>query len=166
MQVYQGESRLVRDNILLGVLQVPLPRRSRYENAVNVRFTSDVNGLLEVEAGMQQGGAVQRLVIQGGGTQMTAADIQRRLAELAQLKIHPRELAVNRALLAQAERIYQMTRGNDRHLLANEIVLFEQTLETQEERAVARGSERLRRVVDYLERASVFAPEFDSEGGQ
>ncbi|MFP3733193.1 molecular chaperone HscC, partial [Bacillus sp. SIMBA_006] len=78
-----------------------------YENAVNVRFTYDVNGLLEVEAGMQQGGAVQRLVIQGGGKQMTAADIQRRLAELAQLKIHPRELAANRALLAQAERIYQ-----------------------------------------------------------
>ncbi|MFP3830428.1 Hsp70 family protein, partial [Pseudomonas sp. SIMBA_021] len=51
VQVYQGESRLVRDNILLGVLQVPLPRRSRYENAVNVRFTYDVNGLLEVEAG-------------------------------------------------------------------------------------------------------------------
>ena len=166
VQIYQGESRLVRDNILLGVLHVPLPRQSRYESAVNVRFTYDVNGLLEVEAAMHRGGAVQRLVIQGGGTQMSAADIERRLVELAQLKIHPRELAVNRALLAQAERIYQMTRGNDRDLLANKIVLFEQTLETQEERSVTRGSERLRRVVDYLERAAVFAPEFDSEDGQ
>ena len=166
LEIYQGESRLVRDNILLGTLRVPLPRRPREECAFDVRFTYDVNGLLEVEAMLQSGGATRRTVIQGGGARMSDADIQRRLAELAQLKIHPREHAVNRVLLlAQAERVYQMTRGGDREALAGEILLFEQALATQEERAVARGRERLRRVVDILERAAVFAPGFDPSDG-
>lgn len=166
LEIYQGESRLVRDNILLGTLRVPLPRRPREECAFDVRFTYDVNGLLEVEAMLQSGGATRRTVIQGGGARMSDADIQRRLAELAQLKIHPREHAVNRVLLAQAERVYQMTRGGDREALAGEILLFEQALATQEERAVARGRERLRRVVDILERAAVFAPGFDPSDGE
>ena len=62
VQIYQGESRLVRDNILLGVLHVPLPRQSRYESAVNVRFTYDavsythlsntiIDGVARVDAG-------------------------------------------------------------------------------------------------------------------
>jgi len=161
LHIYQGESRLVRDNILLGTLNMSLPRLSRLESAINVRFTYDVNGLLEVEAALARGGAAQRLVIQGGGAQMSDADIQRRLGELAELKIHPRELAVNRALVARAERVYQVLRGDDRELLAHEIVLFEQALETQEERLAVRAAERLRRVVDVLERAAVFAPGFD-----
>lgn len=166
LEIYQGESRLVRDNILLGTLRVPLPRRPREECAFDVRFTYDVNGLLEVEAMLQSGGARRRTVIQGGGARMSDADIQRRLEELAQLKIHPREHAVNRVLLAQAERIYQMTRGSDREALAGEILLFERALATQEEREVARGRERLRRVVDILERAAVFAPGFDPSAGE
>lgn len=166
LQIYQGESRLVRDNILLGILRVPLPRLARAESAVDVRFTYDVNGLLEVEAVLQRGGPAHRIVIQGGGKQMSDADIRRRLAELSELKIHPREHAVNRALLAQAERIYQMSRGSDREGLAGEILLFEQALASQEERAVVRGRDRLRRVVDMLERAAVFAPGFDPAGGE
>ncbi|MEN4921820.1 molecular chaperone HscC [Achromobacter spanius] len=166
LQIYQGESRLVRDNILLGTLRVPMPRRSRAESAFDVRFTYDVNGLLEVEAVLQRGGPAQRTVIQGGGAQMSDADIQRRLAELAELKIHPREQAVNRVLLARAERVYQMMRGGDRELLAGEIALFERALATQEERTVARGREQLRRVVDILERAAVFAPGFEPADGE
>ncbi|KRC85678.1 2-alkenal reductase [Achromobacter sp. Root83] len=166
LQIYQGESRLVRDNILLGTLRVPLPRGARAESAFDVRFTYDVNGLLEVEAVLQRGGPAQRTVIQGGGAQMSDADIQRRLAELAELKIHPREHAVNRLLLAQAERVYQMTRGGDREILAGEILLFERALATQEERTVARGREQLRRVVDILERAAVFAPGFEPADGE
>ncbi|MNR12792.1 Chaperone protein HscC [compost metagenome] len=143
-----------------------MPRRSRAESAFDVRFTYDVNGLLEVEAVLQRGGPAQRTVIQGGGAQMSDADIQRRLTELAQLKIHPREQAVNRVLLAQAERVYQMMRGGDRELLAGEIALFERALATQEERTVARGREQLRRVVDILERAAVFAPGFEPADGE
>lgn len=161
LEIYQGESRLVRDNIRLGALNLPLPRLSRQECAIDVRFTYDVNGLLEVQASLQRGGPVQSVVIQGGGTQMSEAQVRKRLAELAELKIHPREHAANRALLAKAERVYQLLRGEQRQGLADEILLFEQVLEQQDERLVPDARDRLRQVVDHLERASVFDQAFD-----
>ncbi|WP_349291675.1 molecular chaperone HscC [Achromobacter sp. Marseille-Q0513] len=39
LNIYQGESRLVRDNILLGTLKMPLSRRPRAESSFQVRFT-------------------------------------------------------------------------------------------------------------------------------
>ncbi len=50
LHVYQGEARLVTENIQLGTLKVPLPDLPRAQCAVDVRFTYDVNGLLQVEA--------------------------------------------------------------------------------------------------------------------
>ena len=54
LQVYQGESRMVRDNVHLGNLEVPLPPGPIQESVVEVRFTYDVNGLLQVEATVQK----------------------------------------------------------------------------------------------------------------
>ena len=50
LQVYQGEARMARDNIALGSLKVPLPQGNEQERSIDVRFTYDVNGLLQVEA--------------------------------------------------------------------------------------------------------------------
>ncbi|MDB5848317.1 MAG: molecular chaperone HscC, partial [Rhodoferax sp.] len=47
LQIYQGEARMVQDNIFLGSLQVPLPAGPGGDGSVEVRFTYDVNGLLQ-----------------------------------------------------------------------------------------------------------------------
>lgn len=161
LNIYQGESRLVRDNILLGTLKMPLSRRPRAESSFQVRFTYDVNGLLEVEAGMPGSSQRQRIVIQNADKQMSDAEVRRRLEELASLKIHPREQTANRTLLARAERVYQVLRGDERHHLANEILLFEQVLEQQDARLIPPARARLMQEIDALERYSVFDRAYD-----
>lgn len=161
LNIYQGESRLVRDNILLGTLKMPLSRRPRAESSFQVRFTYDVNGLLEVEAGMPGSSQRQRIVIQSADRHMSDAEVQRRLEELASLKIHPREQTANRTLLARAERVYQVLRGDERHHLANEILLFEQVLEQQDARLIPPARARLTQEIDALERYSVFDRAYD-----
>ncbi|MFG0232402.1 Hsp70 family protein [Achromobacter sp. 413638] len=161
LNIYQGESRLVRDNILLGTLKMPLSRRPRAESSFQVRFTYDVNGLLEVEAGMPGSRQRQRIVIQNADKQMSDAEVRRRLEELASLKIHPREQTANRTLLARAERVYQVLRGDERHHLANEILLFEQVLEQQDARLIPPARARLMQEIDALERYSVFDRAYD-----
>ena len=161
LQIYQGESRLVHDNIHLGTLNIPLPSKKREEGGLDVRFTYDVNGLLEIEATTHLDQAQHRMVIDSRHSSMTDADIQRRLAELAELKIHPREKAENRALLASAERLYQMTRGDSRDLIANEIALFEGALRTQDERTLKHARSRLRGLIRHMDSGSVFDPSFD-----
>jgi molecular chaperone HscC len=161
LNIYQGESRLVRDNILLGTLKMPLSRRPRAESSFQVRFTYDVNGLLEVEAGMPGSSQRQRIVIQNADRHMSDAEVRRRLEELASLKIHPREQTANRTLLARAERVYQVLRGDERHHLANEILLFEQVIEQQNARLIPPARARLTQEIDALERYSVFDRAYD-----
>ncbi len=161
LNIYQGESRLVRDNILLGTLKMPLSRRPRAESSFQVRFTYDVNGLLEVEAGMPGSSQRQRIVIQNADRHMSDAEVRRRLEELASLKIHPREQTANRTLLARAERVYQVLRGDERQHLANEILLFEQVIEQQNARLIPPARARLTQEIDALERYSVFDRAYD-----
>jgi len=160
LEVYQGEARLVRDNIKLGELEVPLPGVLNGDTGVEVRFTYDVNGLLEVEATVRATRDVHRLVIQGNSGVLSELEIASRLAALADLKIHPREKAENRALMAQSERLYQQLRGEARDQLGDEISRFEQALEKQEDRDIRAARERLRKAIGFFEHDSFFDPDF------
>jgi len=159
-EIFQGEARLVRDNIKLGTLNVPLPRLPREQSAVEVRFTYDVNGLLEAEATVRATKEVYRVVITGNAGVLSDLEIAARLAALAELKIHPREKTENRTLVAQAERVFQQLRGDMRERLGDEISQFELTLEKQDERLIRAARERLRKAVGFFERDTHFDPDF------
>ena len=160
--VYQGEARYVQDNIKLGELRVNLPPAPRADGACDVRFTYDVNGLLEVETRIQKTGETQRLVIQSSIEGLSEAEIEERLRDLAQLKIHPRDKLENRTLLAQAERRFQQLLGGMRDRLGAEMMRFEAALEAQNERACQAARTRLRQVLEALDRDNYFVPEFDN----
>jgi molecular chaperone HscC len=162
LQIYQGEARLVRDNILLGSLEVPPVRAPGIDPAVDVRFTYDVNGLLEVEATAHGSTEVKRIVIAGNTGVLSEAEIAARLAVLAELKIHPRDKAENRALMAQAERVFQQLRAEGRARLGEEIGRFEQALASQDERSVRAARERLVKAVALFEHGGFLHPEFES----
>jgi len=49
VNIYQGESFNIEENLKLGVLEVPIPINKTHHEKVNIRFTYDINGLLEVE---------------------------------------------------------------------------------------------------------------------
>jgi len=155
LQIYQGEARLVRDNIHLGTLKVPLPRGPIHESAVDVRFTYDVNGLLQVEATVGKTGHTASLLIEGNPGLLSEPEIASLLASLAELKIHPRDRLENRTLMARAERLYEQYRGDDRQRLGMEILKFEQLLATQDPRAIAPGRREFEALIDHLDRHSV-----------
>ncbi|MGM9487564.1 molecular chaperone HscC [Ideonella sp. YS5] len=152
LQIYQGEARMVRDNIHLGTLSIALPRLPISECAVDVRFTYDVNGLLEVEAMVQKTQARETLVIEGNPGLLTEAQIAEKLQSLAELKIHPRDRMDNRTQLARAERLYEQCRGEQREWLGAQILRFERLLATQDDRAIAPGRREFESMLDQLER--------------
>ena len=154
IDIYQGEARMVADNIKLGQLTVALPSGSRDENSVDVRFTYDVNGLLQVEATLVRTGKVASLLIEGNPGVLAEDEIKARFAALSELKIHPRERIENRTLLARGERLYQLLRGRLREQMGDELLRFEQALETQDRRIAASAADVLRAVLDQVERQS------------
>jgi len=159
--VYQGEARFVKDNIKLGELRMDLPRLPIRESAFDVRFTYDVNGLLEVDARLQKTGESRRLVIQNTGETLSPEEIELRLAALADLKIHPRDKQENRALLAWAERLFEQMLGNQREQLGMEIMRFETILKSQDEQVCLKARVRLQRALEAFESGQWFAPDFE-----
>ena len=136
IQVFQGEARMVKDNIALGTLKIPLPRAPKDECGVDIRFTYDANGLLQVEGTLLKSGQTKALVISGNPGMLSEEEVAQRLASLAELKIHPRDKIENRTLLARAERLYQQLRGPVREQLGENIMRFERTLEQQDPRRI------------------------------
>ncbi len=136
IEVYQGESRLVKDNIRLGVLKVKLPRRQAGQVEIEIRYTYDVNGLLECEVKVPETGRLERIVIEENPGVLSPEQIAKRLAELAGLKVHPRENLENRALLARGERLFQQHLGAERDAVGQAMTAFQQALESQDPRRI------------------------------
>jgi molecular chaperone HscC len=151
IEIYQGESRMVRDNIHLGSLQVPMAGPESDDRTTDVRFTYDVNGLLQVEATVLKTGQTYGVVIEGNPGVLSEAEIEQRLRELSELKIHPRDQLENRTLLARAERLFEQCRADERAWLGRQILHFEQLLATQDKRQIAPGQRALREVLDRME---------------
>ncbi len=151
IEVYQGESRLVKDNIHLGTLGMRLPVAKAEENGVDVRFTYDVNGLLEVQATHVATQKLDKLVIQGNPGLMSDKQIQERFHELEKIKMHPRDALEHRTLLARADRIFQQLRGDVRQWLGLQTTEFETALEKQDPKLIAQAKRKFIDILDAIE---------------
>jgi molecular chaperone HscC len=156
VRVYQGEARLVADNVYLGNIEFPIPAKKAGEISADVRFTYDISGVLEAEITVLPTQDKHKLVITENGGVMTPAEIEQRLAELAELKIHPRDRIENRTLVAEADRLYGQLLGGAREYLAQHIAAFQSVLEQQDAASARRAREILKDVMRRLDQGDVF----------
>jgi molecular chaperone HscC len=149
VRVYQGEARLVADNVYLGNIEFPIPAKKAGEISADVRFTYDISGVLEAEITVLPTQDKHKLVITENAGVMT-------LAELAELKIHPRDRIENRTLVAEADRLYGQLLGGAREYLAQHIAAFQSVLEQQDAASARRAREILKDVMRRLDQGDVF----------
>jgi len=138
LSVYQGEARLVKDNILLGELKARVPPAPAGGASIDVRFTYDTSGLLEVEATVKDTGRTFSLIIEGNPGVLSPEDIQKRLVALAKLKVHPRDDIENAAVIARAQRLYEERLGDVRKRIGEWLTAFLGTLETHDSGKILR----------------------------
>jgi molecular chaperone HscC len=151
LRVFQGENPLVKNNILLGEINVAVPKAAAGEQFVDVRFTYDLNGLLEVEVTVVSTGQKQRLVIEGNPGVLSKEEIDRRFAALEKLKLHPREELVNKQLMARAERHYEESLGDAREAILQRLVHFRAAVGRQDRHEIARVRESFESFLNQLE---------------
>jgi molecular chaperone HscC len=155
IHVYQGESRKVEENVKLGEFMLPIPKAPLGEVSADVRFTYDVNGLLEVQAtplrlGVKSG-EERALIIQNSDERLSEKEIAIRLERMRGLKIHPRDQLRHRTLLARAERIHSMLLGHQRDHLAAQIAEYEFALESQNDPAIEKAKRVLAVLLNQLD---------------
>lgn len=132
IKVYQGESRKVKNNLYLGNLTVPVPKNLAGREKIEVTYTYDINAILEVEVRVVSTGEVTTKLFKGRFNQMTDEEIAERMAQLAYLKIAPRDQEENRLLLIKAERAYEQCLGGDRTLIEMAASRFEEALDLRD----------------------------------
>lgn len=137
VRVFQGEARRVADNIPLGAIRIAVPPAPAGVQSVEIRFTYDASGLLEVDTRVDATGAAGHLVIESQPGVLSPEEIEKRLAALAHLKVHPRDEAANQAVLARAERLYAERLGDERAQVAMRLDIFRAALERQDPREIA-----------------------------
>ena len=151
LEIYQGEGRKVENNIKLGELKIKVSPASAGEQIIDVRYTYDINGILEVEVVTVKTGAKARMIIEKAPGTMTAKEIENRLSALKDLKIHPRDRTENRLLLARGERMYEESLGEARDYISMILQRFENIMALQNNRDVKKASEELKIQLDEIE---------------
>jgi molecular chaperone HscC len=142
LNIYQGESREVANNILLGTMEFPIPKKPAGQVSIDCRFTYDSSGLLDVDVTIPETGETRSMLIADDSEALTAEQLEARRDQLAALKTHPRDVAENQYIAGWAARLYEEFIDERREHIARMLLHFEGVLETQDPRAIeeARGS--------------------------
>ena len=119
---------------------------------VDVRFTYDLNGVLEVESNVVKTGKKEQLVITKLSKGMSDADVKKAISEMQALKVHPREDAANMLLLKRAERFVEEIPVGMRFQLEQLIDNFETALNSQDPQVVTEWYNLLKQFIDELDR--------------
>ena len=151
VKIFQGEGRLTINNIKLGELEVDVPRALAGEQSINVRFTYDINSILEVEVEVVATGEKKSMIIEGSPGTMSKEEIKLRLEALSHIKIHPRDRQENKLLLARAERLYEESLRDARALIDRMISDFEAILAKQDEKEIKKFARKFKEELDAIE---------------
>ncbi|MBB5211225.1 molecular chaperone HscC [Microbulbifer hydrolyticus] len=139
VRVFQGENRQTSKNVFLGSLNIPVPRNKAMKEAIDVRFSYDMNGILDVDVTVISNGKKYNKVIKNSPACLTEEDIKKSLDRLCKLKFHPRDAEINRSLLAKGERLYESSLGEERDMISQLMTQFEAVLDRQNDIEIAKA---------------------------
>ena len=165
IQILQGEHPYAEDNLSLGKMRVMVPKKKRGEEAVDIRFTYDLNGILMADMTVVSTGKTVSKVI---SQTMDDRELKRRMEELEKLKIHPKNMSENKLIMERLQTLYEEAPMSWRNQIGDYIRYFDNILEQQNPRAIRNYRSFLESVIDQVENYDPFEsyvdfPEYQEE---
>lgn len=158
IEILQGEEPYAEDNVQLGVVTVAVPKKKKGMESVDVRFTYDINGILEVEVTVvSTGKSVKKVLSQN----MDEKEIAKRMKQLEKLKVHPKDMTENQLILERLQALYEEALPETRDRLMYHIRNFESTLAEQDSRRIRKYREFLEHMIASLEHYDPFEGKLD-----
>ena len=146
--IYQGENRLVDNNLCIDELEIDVPPNKAGMESVSVTFTYDVNSLLEVIVKSDTTGETIKKIIRSSDVDISEEEAERRFAELEYLKLPPREKEENKLVLFRAEQLYEELLGMEREQMGYNISIFEGILENGEPEEIDAAREQMKEILE------------------
>ncbi|MFN0058772.1 MAG: Hsp70 family protein [Planctomycetota bacterium] len=143
VRVFQGDARRVEDNLPLGELRVTGIPPGPAGTEIHVRFTYDLNGILEVEAFVPSAGKKFQTVLTQHVKGLNSPQIALAVQKLQSLKFYPRDELPNRQLVLFVERILGELNRYQREAIEQLLDGFEQSMATGDRERFAAAREQL-----------------------
>lgn len=128
VRVFQGDARRVADNMELGRLKVEQLPPGPAGSPIHIRFTYDLNGILEVEAYSPGQGKKYQTVLTNHVRGLSQEQIRKAVSRLQQLKFYPREDMRNQRLARYCERMLGELHPSQRRQLDEALDVFEDAM--------------------------------------
>ena len=159
VEIHQGENTYAQDNLLLGKIEISVPPKPKGKEAVDVRFTYDINGILVVDTRVVSTDVVKTHII---SQKIPEEELEERVRELEKLKVHPRDLSENQQMMERLEALYQEVYPEQKEQVQQMIRTFEEFLDGQNPRQIQGYRRYLEKAVSVLEYYDPFEEEFDA----
>lgn len=142
LQIYQGESLYVADNLELGKLEIWIPPMPKMQMPLEVCFTYDINGILEVEVNILATKEHRRMVIVNEELSITEEQIQAKLREFQEIKMNPSDEEENQYIMDWGSRLYMQCTGELQMEIGRKLDYFHHEMK--------RDSHRLKHIRKYM----------------
>jgi molecular chaperone HscC len=154
IEVYQGEHPHCSKNRKIGTYELRgIPPQPAGQESVDVRFSYDMNGVLDVDATVVSTKNTATFTIERTPGRLSKSDLETARKRLAHLKFHPRDALPNVTTLSRADALYVELVGPDRGRLGARIGGFRAALETQDPKVISEHREALQALVLELSEA-------------
>lgn len=163
IQILQGEHAYADDNLKLGKMSVSVPRKKAGEEAVDIRFTYDINGILIVDITVV---STEKTITKVISQKIEGQELERKAAELEKLKIHPKELSENKLIMEKLQALYEEVPTYLREQIRDAIQQFEYYLAKQNPRSIRNYRTYLEQMIEMLEGYDPFAAVMEFDGYQ
>ena len=134
--IYQGERYWARENIYVDNLEIDVPKGPRGQEAIDVRFSYDINGLLEIDVTVVSTQKTSQKVIDRSPIGMTPEQQTQSRERLEKLKVHPRDQLPNITLAEKLNRLYEELLGDGRETVGEMIAYFTKALDSQDDKVI------------------------------
>jgi molecular chaperone HscC len=149
ISIYQGERFWVRDNLHVDDLEIPLPTGKGIQE-VDVRFSYDINGMLEVDVTLVSSGEQFQKVIDRSPAGVTEEGKYESRERLARLKQHPRDALPNLTLSERLQQLYEESIGDERRQIEQWLLQFERVLAGQDPQQIRLFREEMNALLKQL----------------
>lgn len=148
--IAQGEKMYFKQNLFLDEIELSVTPAPEGERSVDVRFSYDINGILQVDVTNNETGKVISKTIVNNN-RLSQSEVKSKLEQLEKLKIHPRDLDKNKLLIARAESLYEESIGDLREIIRFQLERFNNALSIQDSRKIRKTTESFSRFLDSIE---------------
>ena len=148
--IYQGESLNIDDNLFLGEFLLDVPQNLAGKEAINVRFTYDINGILEVEATVVSTGLKKSKLIVNGD--LSEEEKNEKIKMLEEIKIQSENKNKDKLLLERANRIYaEIVNTEIRNHISNYLENYKMVVATGDRIRIQKAKESFSQFLDKID---------------